>query len=314
MGPDLRPPLPAVRRPRERELGMNFGAQLLQYLLSGLTVGAIYALMAVGFVVTFNVTGVLNFAQGEFAMVGALLALSVTRAGVPVYLAVPVAIAGTVVVGALVERLAIYPARRWGPLTLVIITIGVSIAMRGIGLLIWGTESYVPPALIPGDPIRFLGASLQRQAGLAIVLSLVLVWLLHLFFNRTVLGTAVRAVVMNQLAARLMGISPERASVLAFAISAGFGAVAGVILAPIAAATYDMGTMLTLKAFVAAMLGGLTNAPASILGGMVLGLTESFGAGLISSAFKDAIAFLLLLAMLFVRPTGLLGKASGKRV
>lgn len=293
---------------------MSLGAQVLQFSMTGLTIGAVYALIAAGFVVIFNVTGVLNFAQGEFAMLGALIGFSLMRAGVPMLAAGALAVIMAVAVGATMERLAIHPARRWGPLTLVLITLGCSIAIRGAALLVWGTESKVPPALIKGPPLQFLGAVMQRQAVVAIVLALVLVWALHLFFNITVQGTAVRALVMNRTAARLMGISPERMSLLAFAISAGMGAVAGFVVAPISAASYDMGVMLTLKAFVAALLGGLSNAPAAILGGMVLGVAESLGAGLISSAYKNAIAFLLLLIMLFLRPTGLLGKASGKRV
>lgn len=289
-------------------------ALVLQFIITGLTIGAVYALIAAGFVVIFNVTGVLNFAQGEFAMLGALFAFTFMKAGVPKLLAALLAVGIAVVVGILMERLAIYPARRWGPLTLVLITLGCSIALRGAALLIWGTEPRVPPALLKGAPLQFLGAVMQRQALVVIVLALLLVGALHLFFNRTLQGTAVRGLVMNRPAARLMGISPERMSLLAFGISAGLGAVAGFVVAPFSAASYDMGVMLTLKAFVAAVLGGLTNAPAAILGGMVLGVAESLGAGLVSSGYKDAVAFMLLLVMLFLRPSGLLGKAMGKRV
>ncbi len=293
---------------------MSFGEQLLQFLLTGITNGAIYALMAVGFVVIYNVTGILNFAQGEFAMIGAMVAATLVKAGAPMAVAMLAAVLCGTLVGILMERLAIHPARSAGALTKIIITIGTAIAIRGSALLIWGTEGQAMPAILPGGPIRVAGASLQVQALLVILLSLLAVWGLHLFFNKTIIGMAVRASVMNGMAARLMGIPPARMSMLAFAISAGIGALGGVLLAPIQTAIYDMGLMLGMKGFVAAVLGGLTNAPASILGGFVLGTLESLSAGLISSAYRDAIAFLLLIMMLFVRPTGLLGKAEGKRV
>jgi branched-chain amino acid transport system permease protein len=293
---------------------VSFTDQLLQLCLTGWTNGAIYALIAVGFVVIYNVTGVLNFAQGEFTMLGAMVAAVLAKAGTPLPLALLVAIALAVLVGVLMERLAIHPARKAGPLTLIVITIGVGILIRGLALIAWGTEGRSLAPLIGGAPLRILTASLQRQALLVIATSLAAVGGLHLFFNKTVLGLAVRASVMNRMAARLMGVAPDRMSVLAFAISAGMGALAGVLIAPLQTAIYDMGLMLGLKGFVAAVLGGLTNAPASILGGLVLGVVESLTAGLLSSAYRDAIAFLLLVTMLFVRPTGLLGKATGKRV
>jgi branched-chain amino acid transport system permease protein len=293
---------------------VSFTDQLLQLCLTGWTNGAIYALIAVGFVVIYNVTGVLNFAQGEFTMLGAMVAAVLAKAGTPLPLALLVAIALAVLVGVLMERLAIHPARKAGPLTLIVITIGVGILIRGLALIAWGTEGRSLAPLIGGAPLQILTASLQRQALLVIATSLAAVGGLHLFFNKTVLGLAVRASVMNRMAARLMGVAPDRMSVLAFAISAGMGALAGVLIAPLQTAIYDMGLMLGLKGFVAAVLGGLTNAPASILGGLVLGVVESLTAGLLSSAYRDAIAFLLLVTMLFVRPTGLLGKATGKRV
>lgn len=293
---------------------VSFAEQLLQYVLTGLTGGSIYALVAVGFVVIYNVTGILNFAQGEFAMLGAMVAATLVKAGLPLWLAVAGAVATAVAAGMAFERLALFPARGASPLTLIVITLATAIALRGLALLAWGTEGRTLPAFVPGEAIRIGGASLQPQGALIIAISLLLVGALHLFFNRTVLGMAVRASVMNRLAARLMGIAPDRMSLLAFGISAGLGAVAGALIAPVQTAIYDMGVMLGLKGFVAAVLGGLTNAPASILGGYTLGVVESLAAGLLSSAYRDAIAFLLLLFMLFVRPTGLLGKAAGKRV
>lgn len=293
---------------------MNPGEQLLQYIFTGLTNGAVYALVAVGFVVIFNVTGVLNFAQGEFAMLGAMISAVLVKAGALLWAAVPAAVLATAIAGVLMERLAIRPARNAGPLTLIIITLGVGILVRGAALIAWGTEGRALPPFVSGEPVGILGATILPQAILMIALSGLLVLGLHLFFNKTVLGMAVRASVMNRLAARLVGVAPDRMAMLAFALSGALGAVGGALIAPLQTAGYDMGLMLGLKGFVAAVLGGLTNAPASILGGFVLGVVEPLAAGLISSRFQHAIAFALLLIMLFVRPSGLLGKAAGKRV
>lgn len=293
---------------------MSLFDQISQFTVTGLINGSIYALIAVGFVTVYNVTGILNFAQGEFAMLGAMVAAGAHGAGLPLPLAVLLAVAAAAAVAGLMDRLAIHPARKAGPLTLIIITLGVAIAIRGTALLIWGTEGRRPPAWLPGDPLQVLGASMQRQGLVAILLSLVMVGVLYQFFNRTTLGIAVRASVNNRLAARLSGVSPNRMSLLAFAISGGAGGLAGALVAPIQTAVYDMGVMLGLKGFVAAVLGGINNAPAAVVGGYVLGMLEFWAAGMLSSAYKDAIAFLLLLIILVVRPTGILGRVGGKRV
>lgn len=293
---------------------MALHSQLLQFLFSGLTSGSIIALVAVGFVTIFNVTGVLNFAQGEFAMVGAMLAVSLTRAGLPLPVAGLGAVLGTMAVGAVMERAAIHPARRHAPVTRIIITIGVAISVRGAALLIWGADPLALPPFSAGPPLFLLGASLVRQSLWVMGLALALMAFLYLFFARTMVGIALRACTINRLAARIMGIRPERMSLLTFALSAGLGAVAGVAITPITGAVYDMGLMLGLKAFVAAVLGGIHNVPAVIAGSLLVGVLEAMAAGLISSGYKDAITFLLLLVILVVRPSGLWGAVQGKRV
>ncbi|WP_018133127.1 branched-chain amino acid ABC transporter permease [Effusibacillus pohliae] len=289
-------------------------SQILQLLFSGLTIGSIYALIAVGFVITYNITGVLNFAQGEFAMLGALISISLADAGVVLPVAVLLSVAGVVAIGGLFERLAIYPARRSPLTTLIIITIGVSIALRGLALFIWGTE---PHSLRPfsGLPsLHWMGAVLLPQSVWAVAVSCLMIVTLYLFFERTYLGKAVTACVVNRFAARLMGIRPEKMSLVAITVSAGLGAIAGIIIAPISGASYNMGLMLGMKAFVAAVIGGLTNAPAAILGGFLIGIVESFTEGLWTTGFKDAISFGILLLVLFVLPNGIFAKATGKRV
>lgn len=293
---------------------MDFSSQLLQYLLSGLTLGSFYALVALGFVLIYSVTGIINFAQGEFVMLGAMLSVTLLKTGVPLIPAILGAILIVMVIGGGVEFLAIRTAKRASPVTLIIITIGLSIVIRGAALLIWGTNPYNFPAFSSGPPIVLAGATLMPQSLWVMGVTLFVVVMMYFFLEWTFWGKALRACVVNQLAARLMGISPRKMAFLSFAVSAGLGAVGGIVLAPITFATYDMGLLLGLKGFIAAVLGGLTSAPGAVLGGLILGVLESLGAGLVSSGYKDAIAFVILLIVLLIKPSGLLGSSTGKRV
>jgi branched-chain amino acid transport system permease protein len=289
-------------------------SQFVQLLFSGLTIGSIYALIAIGFVITYNVTGVLNFAQGEFAMLGALITISLVGMGLPLLAAVVLGILIVVLIGAIFEKAAIYPARNSSTATLIIITIGVSFSLRGLAILIWGTQPKSLQPFTSNEPITLFDAVLLPQNLWAIGISLLSVFAMGYFFSKTYLGKAVTACVVNKFAARLMGINPEKMSLISIAISAGLGALAGIIIAPISGASYNMGMMLGMKAFVAAVIGGLTNAPAAIAGAFLLGILESFTEGLWSAGLKDAVSFALLLLILFVKPNGLFAKATGKRV
>lgn len=293
---------------------MEVLSQMLQLLLSGLTIGSIYALIAIGFVIIYNVTGVLNLAQGEFAMFGALISISLVKMGLPLWAAIIISIILVIGIGALFERTAIHPARKSSVATLIIITLGVSIAFRGIAILIWGTQPQSLPPFTDNTPIKFLNAVLLPQNLWAIGISLVCLIAMMFFFNKSFIGKALTACVVNPFAARLMGIKPEKMSLLAVSVSAGIGALAGIVIAPISGASYDMGMMIGLKAFVAAVIGGLTNAPAAIAGAFIIGILESFTEGLWSAGLKDVISFSLLLLILFLKPEGLFAKASGKRV
>ncbi|KMY32459.1 branched-chain amino acid ABC transporter permease [Lysinibacillus xylanilyticus] len=293
---------------------METFSQMLQLLFSGLTIGAIYALIAVGFVIIYNVTGILNFAQGEFAMFGALISISLVKANLPLWLAIILSIVIVAVIGAVFERTAIHTARKSSMTTLIIITIGVSIAFRGIAILIWGTQAQSLPPFTDNTPIKFLEAVLLPQNLWAIGLAIVILIAMMYFFNYTFTGKSLTACVVNPFAARLMGINPNKMSLLAVVVSAGVGALAGTVIAPISGASYDMGMMLGIKAFVAAVVGGLTNAPAAIAGAFLIGIIEAFTEGLWSSGLKDVVSFSLLLLILFVKPEGLFAKASGKRV
>lgn len=287
-------------------------SQFLQLVLAGLTIGSIYALIAVGFVTIYNVTGIINFAQGEFAMLGAMFVAAYHNLGLGLPLAFTLAVGTVTLVGGLMERLTIYPARAASPITLIIITLGADIVLRGAALLAWGTDPYAVPAFTPGPPLLVGGALLTRQALWAMGTAGALLVLLYLFFEHSFLGKAVRACAVNRTGARLVGISPTRMSLLAFALSAALGAVGGIVMAPLTLVSYDMGLMLGLKGFVAAVMGGLVSAPGAVLGGVLLGTLESVGAGVLRAAYKEAIAFLILFLILFLRPAGLLGRAPAR--
>lgn len=288
-------------------------ALLPQLVLTGLTVGSIYALVALGFVLIYNVTGILNFAQGEFSMLGALLCATLLAWHVSLPVAAVAAVAAVCLLGAAMERLTIQPAFGSHPLTLIIITFGVSMAFRGISLMIWGADPYTLPEFTPGPALQVLGGVLVRQAMWAIGLSVVVVVGLFLFFSRSVPGAAVRACADNSFASRLLGISPRRMSLVAFTLSAGLGAVAGIVIAPITGATYDMGLSLGLKGFVAAVIGGLSNAPAAVVGGYLVGLIESLTTGYLTPGYSGAITFLVLFLVLVVQREGLLHAAQRRQ-
>lgn len=281
---------------------MTLEQQLLQYLFTGITNGAIYSLMALGFVAVYSVTGIINFAQGEFAMAGALVAVSLDQAGLPLPASVFGGILAVLLIASLLERSAIHPARGASTLTLIIITIGLALAIRGIALLIWGTFPYKLPPFTVGPPLRPFGAMIRLQSLWVMGVTLLVLILLYLFFELTVTGKSLRACAINRVAARLMGIDPDRMSLLSFGLSGALGAVGGILVSPIIFPTYDMGVMLGLKGFVAAAMGGLASYPVAALGGLILGVVESYGAGLVASGLKDAIALFLLFVILVYKP------------
>jgi len=283
---------------------MTLWDQLVQYTASGLVVGGVYALIGLGFVIVYSVTRIINFAQGEFVMLGALLMVSFEQAGLGAGAALALTVAAVALVGALLQRVAIHPLASAPALAVLILTIGASIALRGMALIVWGTDPVALPAFSSGPPLHFLGATMVRQGLWVLAVAAVVFAALWFFFTRTYPGTAVRACAINARAARLMGIRVDRTYLLAFALSGALGAVAGAVVAPITYATYDMGLMLGLKGFVAATLGGLVSPPGAIVGGFLLGLLESYSAGLLSSAYKDAVAFIVLIVVLLVQVAG----------
>lgn len=286
----------------------------LQYVASGLTAGAIYALVALGFSIIYNASGAINFAQGEFVMIGGMSAATLWASGVPLAAAVPAAIGAAVLVALLVEKVSIEPARHAGTVTLIIITIGVSLFLRGLAQLIWGKGVHRLPAFSSEQPLQFMGATVLPQSLWVLGGAAVAVGALSFFYGRTLLGKAMLATSYNRLAAQLVGIDTRGVLFASFGLAAALGALGGVLIAPIAFTSYDTGIMLGLKGFAAAMLGGLGSFGGAVIGGLVLGLLEGLGAGFVSSAYKDAIAFVVILAVLFFMPGGLLGARRSDRV
>ncbi len=294
---------------------MELGTQLLQYLLSGLATGAIYALIGIGFSIIYNATGIINFAQGEFVMLGGMVTVFLLKAHhLPLWAAIPLAVLIVTLVGFLFERLAIRPLRKATPISLVIVTIGGSILLRGLAMLIWDKDTHSLPSFSGDDPITVAGATVLPQHLWILGITLVLITLNKWFFSHTISGKAMRACSCNPRAAALVGIDVRRMVLFSFVISAAMGALAGIIVAPLTMTSYDVGGMLGLKGFCAAIIGGMSSGLPTVLGGLILGVLESLGAGLISSGYKDAIAFIILLLILFLRPQGLFGKPESERV
>ena len=289
-------------------------SQTLQYLFSGLTNGAIYALSALGFSLIYNASGVINFAQGEFIMLGGVCAVMLTSAGVPLPLAILLAVLVVSLVGLLLEKLAIEPAGDADVVSLIIITIGASIFLQGVAQVLFGKGQRALAPFTGDAPIMIAGASLLPQSLWMVGTGAVIVLLLAWFFERTRLGKAVLATAHNRLAARLVGINTRHVLALSFVLSAALGAIAGVVSAPITLTSYDVGIMLGLKGFVAATLGGLGSGTGAVVGGLILGLMEALAAGYISSAYKDAVPFVLIILILFSMPRGLFAARITERV
>jgi branched-chain amino acid transport system permease protein len=288
--------------------------ELVQLLFAGLTTGAVYALVALGFTLIFQASEVVNFAQGEFVMLGGMVTVFAMKAGLPLPLAALLAVLVAVATGLLLHRLAIEPAKGATVATLIIVTIGASILIRGLAQIVFDKQFHALPAFTGDEPIRLLGAAILPQSLWVLGGAAAIVLGLWLFMERTLLGKAVRATAANRLAAELVGIDTRVVLALAFAVSAAIGAVGGILVTPITLTSYAVGTLLALKGFAAAMLGGIGNPVGAVVGGLLLGLLESFAAGWISSTYKDGVAFLVILLVLFALPQGLLGRRAVERV
>jgi branched-chain amino acid transport system permease protein len=288
--------------------------QLYQYILSGLSNGSIYALIGFGFAIIYNSTGIINFAQGEFVMLGGMLTIFFLNVfTLPLIPAIVLAIIISTIVGICFERLAIRPLKDAKPLSLIIITIGASIFMRGAAMLIWGKDTHALPAFSSNDPLYIAGATILPQHLWIFGVTVLIIIGSRIFFNYSIAGKAMRACSYNPRAAGLVGINVKSMVLLSFALSSAIGSMAGIIIAPLTMTSYDVGVMLGLKGFCAVIIGGMSSGLGTLMGGLLLGLLESLGAGFISASYKDAIAFIILLLILFVRPEGLFSKKETER-
>ncbi len=282
----------------------------IQYLLAGLTYGSIYAIVAIGFNIIYNTTGIINFAQGEFVMLGGMISISLLPL-VPLPVAILIAVVITMVIGAAIEMIFI----RWlhGPsvLRMIIITIGISILVREVALHIWGENVRSLPYFIGNEitAVSLLGAKISPQVFWVVGISGLMVLGLSLFFQTTSVGREMRACAANPKAATLCGINTKNMVTLSFMLSAGMGALAGCVMSPITYSQYDIGTGLAIKGFTVAILGGLGNSAGAVAAGLLLGILEAFSITVVPLAFQDAIAIAILLVILFVRPHGLFGSS-----
>ncbi len=296
---------------RKRSLGADF----FQYVVSGLTIGAIYAMVAIGYNIIYSVTEIINFAQGEFVMLGGLFAVfCVSTLHLPLFLAFFCSGAMTGCIGLAMDRFVIGRARDATVLSLIIITIAVSIMLKGGAMLWWGKDPYSLPAFSPGGPIRIGGVAIQPQALWIVGICALIIIALTLFFKKSIYGQAMLACANNPDAARLSGIPVRYMVLISFVLSAAIGAAAGIIITPVSMMEYDRGALLGLTGFGAAVLGGLGQFFGALIAGALLGLAESFCAGYFSSGYKDAVALVILLLALFLKPEGLFGSREAAKL
>ncbi len=279
-----------------------------QYLFAGITYGSIYAIVAIGFNIIYNTTGIINFAQGEFVMLGGMLAISF-HSLLPLPVAIGLAVICTMIIGALIEIIFIRWLHSPSVLRMIIITIGLSILIREVALHVWGEGVRSLPYFNGNEisSVTIVGTNVSPQVLWVIGVCAVIVVFLSLFFRFTSLGQEMRACAANRLAATLCGINTKNMVTLSFMLSAGIGALAGCVVSPITYTQYDGGTGLAIKGFTVAVLGGLGNSMAAVSAGILLGVIEAFSIGIVPLAFQDAISIAILLVILFVRPHGLFG-------
>jgi branched-chain amino acid transport system permease protein len=286
----------------------------LQYLVAGVTYGTIYAVVGVGFNIIYSTTGIINFAQGEFVMLGGMTAVTLHRF-LPLPAAIALAIAVTMAVGAAVELTFIRWLTKPSVLRMIIITIGVSIVLREIALCVWGEGVRALPYFTGNEvtTVSLGGVHLSPQVLWALGTCAAIVAALWFFFQHTRLGRQMRACASNREAAALCGLSTRWLVTLSFVLSAGIGALAGCVVSPITYTQYGIGSALALKGFTVAILGGLGNSMGAVAAGFVVGVLESFSVSVLPTAYKDAISVAIFLAILFLRPSGLFGRAAVSR-
>jgi branched-chain amino acid transport system permease protein len=289
---------------------------LAQIMVSGLMVGLIYGLAALGFTIVYNATQIVNFANGEYLMIGGMIlaVLAQSALDLPIYLSVLIAVGATAILGYLTQTVIINNTKSRDPMTLVMLTIGLAVALRGLVSFLFGRDVKFVPDFGVFNVILIGNMYIPSQAIWVFLTFIVVTLGIWFLFNRTLVGKAMQAVSLDPHAAALCGINPGNLAAMSFALAAGIGALAGAVAAPIQPVFYENGMFLGLKGFAAAVAGGFGNPAGAILGGLIIGLVESLAAGYGASGYKDAIAFVLLILILLVRPAGMIGKAHVSRV
>jgi len=289
-------------------------SELLQFLIAGLKNGSIYALVALGFTIVYAATGAINFAQGEFYMLGGMLGVMFARLGLPLPVAAVLAIAATAAIAAAFELLAVRPISSGDPLRIIMVTIGGSVVIRQLSLHLFGPDEMPLAPFTDGPSLRAFGAAIERQTVWIWALTLAAVVTLAFLYRRTAFGKAMRATSIRRDAARLVGVDAKAMVTYSFALAGALGALAGLVVAPLTQTAFDVGAGIGVKGFSAAILGGLGNPIAAVGGGLILGLLESLTAGYLNPLYKDAVALVVLLGVLFIKPSGLLGGRNREKV
>ena len=285
---------------------------LLQVLVSGIGVGCIYGLIGIGFCVIYNASGIVNFAQGAFVMLGGVIThVLLTRAGMPLALAAIVAIAAVAAIGVVIERLVVRPLwnRNATMFVMILATLAVQIVIERATLIVVGDQPRTLPNFIETPPFKFGGVAVSTQLLWIAGTSLALVGLLAAFFARTRTGKAMRACAINREAAALQGIPVSRMLAYSFALSAGLGAIAGILITPTQYTAFNVGVPFAISGFIAAIVGGFGNALGAFVGGIMLGVAQALAIVVFGAGFKNVAALSILLVFLLVRPAGLFGKA-----
>ena len=286
---------------------MNF-EQILQYVFSGVTMGSIYAIVAIGYNIIYNTTGIINFAQGEFVMLGGMIAFSLSRV-MHIFPSVVLAVGITALVGGGIELVFFRTLRKPSVLGMIVVTIGLSILVREAALHIWDEQVRALPFFTGSEvsSLNIFGAHISPQVLWVLGITGLIVIGLYIFFTRTLTGQAMRACSANRTAARLCGIKTDSMVNLSFILSAGIGALGGAVVSPLTQTHYAMGTDLAIKGFTVAILGGLGNSMGAVAAGLLLGVIEAFSISTLPMAYADVIAIGILLLILFIKPSGLFG-------
>jgi branched-chain amino acid transport system permease protein len=285
-------------------------SQVVQYTLSGITVGSVYAITAIGFNIIYSTTGIINFAQGEFLIIGAMTAVTFSHV-MPLPVAIALAVLITTLLGGLIEIVFVRPVKHPTVLQLIVVTIGLSIVIREAMLHIWDEKVRSLPYFTGSSvsTVSLLGAHISPQVLWVLGIGIVIVAALTFFFRFTVMGWAMRACADDRMAACLCGVNDRRMSTLSFMLSAGIGALAGCVIAPVTQAQYDMGAPLAIKGFTVAIIGGLGNSVGAIAAGLLLGVLEAMVVSQLPAAYTEVVAILVLLLVLVFRPSGLFARS-----